>query len=65
MRPLTIADQARLHGTLARAERMAAYALATIRGRTAEEVAAEVAARVFAALRSKAQPEARSGDVEP
>lgn len=56
-RPLTIEDHSRLHSALIQAERAACYALAAIRGRTAEEVAAEVAARAIQALRSKAQPE--------
>ncbi len=52
-RPLTVERHERIHGALIQAERLAAYALATIRGRTAEEVAAEVAARALASLRQK------------
>ena len=52
-RPLSIEDHARLHGAILQAERMAAFTLATIRGRTAEEVAVEVASRAITALRSK------------
>jgi hypothetical protein len=52
-RPLSIEDHARLHGAILQAERAACITLATIRGRTAEEVAVEVAARVIHSLRSK------------
>jgi hypothetical protein len=55
-RPLSIEDHSRLHSALIQAERLAAFTLTTIRGRTAEEVAVEVAARVIHSLRSKAQP---------
>ena len=52
-RPLSIEDHSRLHSALIQAERAACYALTTIRGRTAEEVAVEVAAKVIHSLRSK------------
>jgi hypothetical protein len=52
---LSVDRHARLHSALIQAERAAAYACAAIRGRTAEEVAVEVAARVVNSLRSKAQ----------
>ena len=52
-RPLSIEDHSRLHSALVQAERLAAYTLTTIRGRTAEAVAVEVAARVIHSLRSK------------
>ena len=55
--PLTVEKHDRLRLALIQAERLAAYACAAIRGRTAEAVAAEVASRTIAALRSKAQPE--------
>jgi hypothetical protein len=42
---------------LIQAERLAAFTLTTIRGRTAEAVAVEVASRVIHNLRSKTQPE--------
>jgi hypothetical protein len=58
-RPLTIEDHSRLHSALIQAERAACYALAAIRGRTASEVAAEVAARAITALRSKASTPSR------
>ena len=58
-RPLSIEDHSRLHSALVQAERLAAYALAAIRGRTAEEVAAEVAARAIEALRAKASTPVR------
>jgi hypothetical protein len=60
-RPLSIEDHSRLHSALIQAERMAALTLTTIRGRTASEVAAEVASRAIAAL-CKRQPE---GQVRP
>ena len=50
---LTVDRHARLHGAILQAERLAAFTLTTIRGRTASEVAAEVAARAITALRSK------------
>jgi hypothetical protein len=59
-RPLTIADHGRLHSALVRADQLAAVALAAIRGRTASEVAAEVASRAVAALKAKAQPEGQA-----
>ena len=52
-RPLSIEDHSRLHSALIQAERAACYALAAIRGRTAEAVAVEVAARAITALRAK------------
>ena len=51
--PLTIETHDRLRHALIQAERLAASTLTTIRGRTAEEVAVEVAARVIHSLRSK------------
>jgi len=51
--PLTVEKHDRLHGAILQAERLAAYALTTIRGRTASEVAAEVAARAIQSLREK------------
>jgi hypothetical protein len=51
--PLTVEKHDRLRLALIQAERLAAYTLATIRGRTASEVAAEVASRAVTALRSK------------
>ncbi len=59
-RTISIADHDRLHAAIARAERMAAYAMTAVRGRTAQEVAAEVASRAIAALRSKRQPEGQA-----
>jgi hypothetical protein len=56
-RPLTIETHDRLRLALIQAERAAAYTLTTIRGRTAEEVAVEVASRAVAALKAKVQPE--------
>lgn len=56
-RPLSIEDHSRLHSALLQAERLATYTLTSIRGRTAEEVAAEVASRAIAALKAKVQPE--------
>lgn len=58
-RPLSIEDHSRLHSALIQAERAACYTLAAIRGRTAEEVAAEVASRAIAVLRSKASTPSR------
>jgi hypothetical protein len=55
--PLTIETHARLRLALIQAERLAAFTLTTIRGRTAEAVAVEVASRVIHNLRSKTQPE--------
>ena len=55
-RPISIEDHSRLHSALIQAERAACYALAAIRGRTAEEVAVEVAAKVIHNLRAKRQP---------
>ena len=52
-RPISIEDHSRLHSALVQAERLATYTLTAIRGRTASEVAAEVAARAITALRSK------------
>jgi hypothetical protein len=57
--PLTIEKHARLHGAILQAERLAAFTLTTIRGRTASEVAAEVAARAIQSLRSKTSNPAR------
>ena len=57
---VSVSDHSRLHSALVQAERAACYALAAIRGRTAEEVAAEVASRAITALRSKTStPEPR------
>ena len=50
---LTVDRHARLHGAILQAERLATYTLTAIRGRTASEVAAEVAARAIQSLRSK------------
>ena len=50
---LSVDRHARLHGAILQAERLAASTLTTIRGRTAEEVAVEVAAKVIHSLRSK------------
>jgi hypothetical protein len=58
-RPLTVEKHGRLRLALIQAERMAALTLTTIRGRTASEVAAEVAACAIAALRSKASNPSR------
>lgn len=57
--PLSIEDHSRLHSALIQAERAACYTLTTIRGRTASEVAAEVAARAIQSLRSKTSTSAR------
>jgi len=51
--PLTVEKHDRLRLTLIQAERAAAYTCTAIRGRTAEAVALEVAARTITALRSK------------
>lgn len=53
----SIADHARAHGAILAAERLASYTLTSIRGMTAEQVAAAVASRAIASLRSKAQRE--------
>ena len=50
---LSIETHDRLRHALIHAERLATYTLTTIRGRTASEVAAEVAARTITALRAK------------
>ena len=50
---LTVETHDRLRHALIQAERLAAFTLTTIRGRTASEVAAEVAARAIQSLRSK------------
>ncbi len=60
--PLTVEKHSRLRLALIQAERLAAFTLTTIRGRTASEVAAEVASRAVAALKAKVQPE---GQVRP
>ena len=57
---LSVDRHARLHGAILQAERLAAYTLTTIRGRTASEVAAEVASRAITALRSKISDPSRS-----
>lgn len=49
----TIDQHDRAHRALVHAERLAALTLTAIRGRTASEVAAEVAARAVQALREK------------
>ena len=57
---LSVDRHARIHSALIQAERLATYTLTAIRGRTASEVAAEVAARAITALRSKTStPEPR------
>ena len=56
--PLTIETHDRLHGAILQAERLATYTLTTIRGRTAEEVAVEVAAKVIHKLRAQPPTEA-------
>jgi hypothetical protein len=56
---VSVADHDRLRLTLIQAERAAAYACAAIRGRTAEEVALEVASRVINNLTSKTSNPAR------
>lgn len=63
-RHLSIDQHSRIHSALIQAERAASYTLTLIRGRTASEVAAEVASRAIAALRSKRQPEAAQREVE-
>ena len=50
---LSVDRHARLHGAILQAERLAAYTLTTIRGRTAEEVALEVASKVIHSLTSR------------
>jgi hypothetical protein len=57
--PLTVEKHDRMHSALVHAERLAAYTLTTIRGRTASEVAAEVAARAIRSLREKASNPSR------
>jgi hypothetical protein len=57
---LSVDRHARLHGAILQAERLAAFTLTTIRGRTASEVAAEVASRAVAALKAKVQPEGQA-----
>jgi hypothetical protein len=57
--PLTVEKHDRLHGAILQAERLAALTLTTIRGRTASEVAAEVASRALQSLRSKASNPSR------
>ena len=57
---LSVDRHARLHGAILQAERLAAFTLTTIRGRTAEAVALEVASKVINNLRSKAQPEGQA-----
>jgi hypothetical protein len=54
-RPLCVADHSRMHGALVQAERLAAFTLASIRGQTAEQVAAAVASRALAALRGRVE----------
>ena len=44
---LSVDRHARLHGAILQADRLAAFTLTTIRGRTAEAVAVEVASRVI------------------
>jgi hypothetical protein len=56
---LSVDRHARLHGAILQAERLAALTLTTIRGRTASEVAAEVAAKAIQSLRSKTSNPAR------
>ena len=55
---LSVDRHARLHGAILQAERLATYTLTTIRGRTAEEVAVEVAARVIHKLCAQLPTEA-------
>ena len=57
--PLTVEKHSRLRLALIQAERAAAYACAAIRGRTAEEVALEVASKVINSLTSKTSTSAR------
>ena len=61
---LSVDRHARIHSALVQAERAACYALAAIRGRTAEEVAVEVAAKVIHNLRAKFPTEAAQREVE-
>ena len=56
---LSVDRHARLHGAILQAERLATYTLTAIRGRTASEVAAEVAARAIQSLRSKTSTPSR------
>jgi hypothetical protein len=58
-KPVSIETHSRIHSALVHAERLATYTLTTIRGRTASEVAAEVAAKVIHGLRSKASNPSR------
>ncbi len=51
--PLTVEKHDRIHSALVHAERLAAFTLTTIRGRTAEEVALEVASKVIHSLTSR------------
>jgi hypothetical protein len=60
---LSVDRHARLHGAILQAERLAALTLTTIRGRTAEAVAVEVAAKVIHTLRAKRQPEAAGREI--
>ena len=55
---LTVDRHARLQGAILQAERLATYTLTAIRGRTAEAVAVEVAARVIHKLCAKLPTEA-------
>lgn len=50
---LTIDRHAALHREILLAERMASIALATMQGKTASQVAAEVSARAIASLRDR------------
>lgn len=54
---LSVDRHARLRSGLIQAERAACFTLTAIRGRTASEVAVELAARAIQSLRSKRQPE--------
>ena len=63
--PLTIETRDRLRHALIQAERLAAFTLTTIRGRTAEEVAVEVAARVIHKLRDQLPTEAAQRETAP
>jgi hypothetical protein len=58
-RPLTVEKHDRIHSAILQAERLAAYTLTTIRGRTAEAVALEVASRVINSLTSKTSDPSR------
>jgi hypothetical protein len=51
--PLTVEKHSRLRLAMIQAERAAAYACTAIRGRTAEEVALEVASKVINNLTSR------------